>query len=275
MRNISLGAAKKNVDASGLEGALTKAKGDVAQLKVELLALKKGATKVDDSSSRGSKESKAAEAGAVLALAEVQRRLAAKEEQAEALKDANAVLRAQLAAAERKVTDLAAGAAAVADAPPPPSVKRPPASEASGFEVGDRVRVRDGDEPWEWGTVEKLEFNEPLVRKDGWDDGDAYFWKDTRRPTAAELAAGSDDDSDDSGSQLKAVADDSDDDSDDGASEKKPAAAATPRRRPSAVSGVASGAGAGRGAAAKPAAGRGRGAPAASKSPVRTPIKRR
>ena len=59
MRNISLGAAKKNVDSSGLEGALMKAKGDAAQLKAELMELKKsGAGKADSSSSKGGARSK-------------------------------------------------------------------------------------------------------------------------------------------------------------------------------------------------------------------------
>jgi hypothetical protein len=40
MRNISLGAAKKNVDATGLEEALAKAKADARHANAEMGALK-------------------------------------------------------------------------------------------------------------------------------------------------------------------------------------------------------------------------------------------
>jgi len=293
MRNISLGAAKKNVDSSGLEGALMKAKGDAAQLKAELMELKKsGATKADSSSSGSSKGgAKGADAGgaSAAALAEVQKRLLAKEEQVEAIKDENALLRSQLAAAERKANDLAASALAnaeVAPPPPKPAAQVPPSPTTPEgevvYKVGDRVMVRDAGEAWEWGTVETIEFDEPLVRKDGWDEGDSYFWKETRYPTAAELAADSDhsDESSDSdkGGRREGggggESSDESDDSDDSESEKKIAAPA-PRRRPSGVSGVAS-SGGGRGGAAKPGAaanarqGRGKPAPVNSKSPVRS-----
>lgn len=284
MRNISLGAAKKNVDSSGLEGALMKAKGDAAQLKAELMELKKsGATKSDSSSKGGAKGADAGGASAA-ALAEVQKRLLAKEEQVEAIKDENALLRSQLAAAERKANDLAASALANAEVAKP-AAQVPPSPTAqegeAGYNVGDRVMVRDAGEAWEWGTVETIEFDEPLVRKDGWDKGDSYFWKETRYPTAAELAAGSDhsDESSDSdkggrGGGGGGESSGESGDSDDSESEKKVAARA-PRRRPSGVSGVASSCG-GRGGAAKPGTaagarqGRGKPAPVISKSPVRS-----
>jgi hypothetical protein len=290
MRNISLGAAKKNVDSSGLEGALMKAKGDAAQLKAELMELKKsGAGKADSSSSsKGGAKGSDAGAASAAALAEVQKRLLAKEEQVETIKDENALLRSQLAAAERKANDLAASALANAEAaplPPKPTEPTPPSAPASrhesvvGYRVGDRVMVRDAGEAWEWGTVETIEFDEPLVRKDGWDKGDSYFWKEMRYPTAAELAAGSDnsDDSSDSDQAGGGAADDSSDSDDSDSESENEVAAPAPRRRPSGVSGVAS-SGGGRGGAAKVGlaarqGGWGKTAAATSKSPVRSMIR--
>ena len=104
MRNISLGAAKKNVDGSGLEEALAKARSEARANGSELGALK---AEVEALRARAAGGKGAAEARAL----DLERKLAARDEEAGAAAEEVEALRDQLIATQQVAS------------PPPP---RPP-----------------------------------------------------------------------------------------------------------------------------------------------------
>jgi len=122
MRNISLGAAKKNVDASGLEELLGKAKAEARQANAEMGALKAQVKGMAGQQSGGSKA--AGEQAKKLEMLEGEVALA--EQEAAAAADEVASLRDRLAESESLVRELKEAGAA-----PGPVVPRRRASQRS------------------------------------------------------------------------------------------------------------------------------------------------
>ena len=245
MRNISLGAAKKNVDMSGLEDALAKAKAEARSSAAEAAALRRelAAAAKDSDKTKG-----AAGKGSAKDVVELERKLATRDAKLSGVQGENASLKEQLQSAEKQIGDLkraaffaekaakSADKAAPAKSSAPARGKSPPPGRGStlkkqarfaaetevreihggddddgdgcgcALHVGDRLEVRDAGEDWELGTIEGFEHGEPLVRKDGWDVGDAYVWAEHREATREALSAADEEDPDIAAAEAALVA---------------------------------------------------------------------